>query len=249
MLPSHLNVFTPLFWIQHCYELLWTLHCPKGRYCDVTMIRPLLFHGMRTDLRGSPGAAIVDCQSIYYLLDFKRTYFIFPWNNSTYDLDATVGWLESLGYSINARAFGPLTPYLAVGLAGVTMCTRVNNYLWNHIFCHFKASLFLFQLMFVLDKRNTLCLRDKVRQTSLGKSAVGVDLWSARPPLTSHWMSAGLYRVTTKCSYYNKSSIGVSYTSVQFEWDPFVNKDARSSWVTGTGPMRHKYQPRPMCFP
>ena len=103
--------------------------------------------------------------------------------------------------------------------------------------------------MFVLDTRNTLCLRDKVRQTSLGKSAAGVDLWSARQPLTSHWMSAGLYRVTTKCSYYNKSSIGVSYTSVQFEWDPFVNKDARSSWVTGTGPMRHKYQPRPMCFP
>ena len=155
MLPRHLNVFTPLFWIQHCYELLWTLHCPKGRYCDVTMIRPLLFHGMRTDLRGSPGAAIVDCQWIYFLLDFKRICFIFPWNNSTYDLDATVGWLESLGYSINARTFGPLTPYLAVGLAGVTMCTRVNNYLWNHIFCHFKASLFLFQLMFVLDKRNT----------------------------------------------------------------------------------------------
>ena len=123
------------FWIQHCYELLWTLHCPKGRYCDVTIIRPLLFHGMRTDLRGSPGAAIVDCQSIYYLLDFKRIYFIFPWNNSTYDLDATVGWLESLGYSINARDFGPrtCTPYLAVGLAGVTMCIRVNNYLWNHV--------------------------------------------------------------------------------------------------------------------
>ena len=173
MLPRHLNVFTPLFWIQHCYELLWTLHCPKGLYCDVTIIRPLLFHGMRTYLRGNPGAAIVDCQSIYYLLDFKRICFIFPWNNSTYDLEATVGWLESLGYSIIARAFGPLTPYLAVGLAGVTMCTRVNNYLWNHIFCHFKASLFLFQLMFVLDKRNTLCLCDKFRQTSLGKSASG----------------------------------------------------------------------------
>ena len=156
VLPRHLNVYTPLFWIQHCYELLWTLHCPKGRYCAVTIIRPLLFHGMRTDLRGSPGAAIVDCQSIYYLLDFERICFIFPWNNSTYDLDATVGWLKSLGYSINARAFGPLTPHLAVGLAGVTMCTRVNNCLWNHIFCHFKASLFLFQLVCVLDKRNTV---------------------------------------------------------------------------------------------
>ena len=143
---------------------------------------------------GAPARQLWTVNRFIFCCFFKRICFIFPWNNSTYDLNATVGWLESLGYSINARAFGPLTPYLAVGLAGV-------------------------------------------------------DLRSARQPLTSHWMSARLYCITTKCSYYNKSSIGVSYTSVQFKWDPFVNKDARSSWVTGTGPMRHKYQPRPMCFP
>ena len=40
----------PLFWIGRCYGLLWTLHCPNGRYCDVTMINPLLFHGIRPDL-------------------------------------------------------------------------------------------------------------------------------------------------------------------------------------------------------
>ena len=45
-------------------HLLWMLHCPKGRNCDVTMIRPLLFHGMRADLSGSPSGAIVDRQSI-----------------------------------------------------------------------------------------------------------------------------------------------------------------------------------------
>ena len=56
--------------------------------------------------------------------------------------------------------------------------------------------------MYVLDKRNTLWLRDTVRQTSLGKSAAGADLWSARRPLTSLGMSAWPYRVTTKYSYF-----------------------------------------------
>ena len=49
--------------------------------------------------------------------------------------------------------------------------------------------------MYVLDKRNTLWLRDTVRQTSLGKSAAGADLRSARRPLTSLGMSAWPYRV------------------------------------------------------
>ena len=30
--------------------LLWTLHCPKDRYCDVTMIWQLLFYGVRADV-------------------------------------------------------------------------------------------------------------------------------------------------------------------------------------------------------
>ena len=39
-------------------------------------------------------------------------------------LDAIVGWVESsLWYSMNARAFGPQTPYQAVGSAGVAMRT------------------------------------------------------------------------------------------------------------------------------
>ena len=39
--------YSPLFWVWRCYGLLWTLHCPKDRYFDVTMIWPLLFHGIR----------------------------------------------------------------------------------------------------------------------------------------------------------------------------------------------------------
>ena len=67
-----------------CYWLLWTLHCSKGRYSDATMIKPLLCHGIRSDLSESPGAAIVDRQSINHLLDFKVICCIFPWNNSMY---------------------------------------------------------------------------------------------------------------------------------------------------------------------
>ena len=60
MLPKHLNVKV----------IVLTMGCsgrrtvPKGRYCDVTMIRPLLFHGIHADMSGSPGAAIVHRQSI-----------------------------------------------------------------------------------------------------------------------------------------------------------------------------------------
>ena len=49
---------------------------------------------------------------------------------------------------------------------------------------------------------NALWLRDTIRQTSLGKSAAGADLWSARQPLTSLGMFAWAYGVTTKYSYY-----------------------------------------------
>ena len=76
-------MWRPLFWVWRCYGLLW-LHCPNGRYCDVTMIRPLLFHGMHADLSGSPGTVNTDCQSINHLLDFKAMCCIFTWNVSIY---------------------------------------------------------------------------------------------------------------------------------------------------------------------
>ena len=44
----------------HCsgYGLLWTLRCHKDRYCDVTMIWPLLFHGIRVDVSETPNNAL-----------------------------------------------------------------------------------------------------------------------------------------------------------------------------------------------
>ena len=64
MLPKHLNAKAivrdgalPLAAMDH--------------YCDVTMIRPLLFDGIRADLSGSRGAAIVDNHSISHMLEFK----------------------------------------------------------------------------------------------------------------------------------------------------------------------------------
>ena len=78
--PKHLNVKAIILDMA----LLWAarLHCPKDRYCDVTMIRLLLFQGIRADLSGIPGAVIVYRQSINYLLDFKVICWIFLWNNS-----------------------------------------------------------------------------------------------------------------------------------------------------------------------
>ena len=72
------NIWTsrPLFWIGRCYGLLWTLYFLKCPYCDVTMIRLLLFNGIRADLSGSPGAAIVGRQSInYFVSKWSVPYF------------------------------------------------------------------------------------------------------------------------------------------------------------------------------
>ena len=80
VLLIHLNVKATVL----IRALPWMLHCPKGRYCNVTMIRPLLLHGICVDLSGSPSVAIVDCQSICYLLDLKVICCLFPWNNSIY---------------------------------------------------------------------------------------------------------------------------------------------------------------------
>ena len=62
MLPKHLNAKV----IVVDRALLWRLHGPKGRNCDITMIRPLLFHGIHTDLSGSPTMVFMGCQPIIY---------------------------------------------------------------------------------------------------------------------------------------------------------------------------------------
>ena len=76
MLPKHLNVMDIV--LDRAFLCpAKTLHCPKRRHCDVTMMRPLLPHGIRANLSGSHGAAIVDRQSINYFLDFKVICCIF----------------------------------------------------------------------------------------------------------------------------------------------------------------------------
>ena len=71
--------------------------------------------------------------------------------------------------------------------------------------------------MYILDKRNTLWLRDTVRQTSLGKSAAGADLRSAWQPLTSLGMSAWPYHVTTKYSYFIQILLGPISKALHFQ--------------------------------
>ena len=63
-------------------------------------------------------------------------------------MDAIEGWVQSLGYSINAKAFGPLSSYQADGSAGVPMRAKVH-------FSHFKTSNIVV-LLFVQDNRNNL---------------------------------------------------------------------------------------------
>ena len=114
-----------MFLVWHCNRLLWTLHCPKDRYCDVTMIWLLLFHRIRADVSETPWqrecTAITDRQLINSLLDSMRfvTHF---WETTPYILkDAIIVLVQSQCYSINAQAFGPQTPYRVGGLAGDVM--------------------------------------------------------------------------------------------------------------------------------
>ena len=50
-------------------------------------------------------------------------------------------WGQSLGYSINARTFGPRSPYRLVARLVRHVRTVVNFSLLNRFICHFKAPL------------------------------------------------------------------------------------------------------------
>ena len=67
--PYFLIWYSPLFWVWRCYGLLWTLHCHKDRYCDVTMIWPLLFHGIHADVSETPNNALTTQMHGDYRLD------------------------------------------------------------------------------------------------------------------------------------------------------------------------------------
>ena len=84
---------------------------------------------------------ITDRQSIDSLLDSMRFVTQF-WEITPYILrDAIVVLVQSQCYSINARAFGPRTPYRVGGLAGNVMHAWVSHSLVNHWIYNFKASL------------------------------------------------------------------------------------------------------------
>ena len=145
MLPKHLNVMDIV--LDRAFLCpAKTLHCPKRRHCDVTMMIPLLPHGIRADLSGSHGAAIVDRQSINYFLDFKVICCIFRWNNSIY----IIGRHGRLGRLLGVfnKCSGHRTSNRIIGSAGVAMGARANNYLWNRLVlskrhcCYFKLCLF-----------------------------------------------------------------------------------------------------------
>ena len=54
--------------------LLWTVYCHKDRYCDVTMIWPLLFHGIRADVSETPDNALTTRMHGDYRLSINRFF-------------------------------------------------------------------------------------------------------------------------------------------------------------------------------
>ena len=66
--------YCPLFWVWRCYGLLWTLHCPKDRYCDVTMIWPLLICWISADVSETPDNALTTWMHGDYRLSIDRFF-------------------------------------------------------------------------------------------------------------------------------------------------------------------------------
>ena len=133
--------------------LLWaamTLHCPKDRYCDVTMIWPLLFRGIRADVSETPDNALTTRMHGDYRVSIDRFFVGFNAICSTFLRNNPI-CIEGgnrrlstvLGYSINARAVGPRTPYRVGDLAGDFTRAWVSHSLVNHWIYNFKASLLL----------------------------------------------------------------------------------------------------------
>ena len=109
------------------------------RYCFTEYARTWARHPATPSQREC--MAIIDRQSIDSLLDSMRfvTHF---WEITPYILrDAIVVLIQSQCYSINARAFGPRTPYRVGGLAGDAMRAWVSHSVVNHWIYNFKASL------------------------------------------------------------------------------------------------------------
>ena len=161
--------------------LLWTLHCPKDRYCDVTMIWPFLFHGIRSDASETSANTLATRMhgDYRFFVGFNVICNTFRRNNPIY--------IEERNCSLSAV---PVHARVAMPFFGklLDIVSKLHH-------------------IIVLDYRNTAWLRDTFRQTSIGKSGAGADLRSALQPLTSLGTSAWPCRVTTQYSYYLPSFV------------------------------------------
>ena len=117
-----------------------------GRYCDVTMIRSLLFHG----------AAIVHRQSINYLVDFKVICCIFPWNKSIYIIGHNCRLGSVLGVFNKCSRLRP-SDTLSSGWLGWHRHARTGKIFVKSYDLSFQNVTVVIQtFVCFLDKRNTL---------------------------------------------------------------------------------------------
>ena len=173
-----------------CYGLVWTLHCPKDSYCDVTMILPLLFRGIRADVSETRDNALAMRMHGDYRYSIDRLFVGFNAICCTFLINnLNIYW----GYSPRVVE---LVAWLATSCVfGLAILRKIIGFVIAKLHCC------CVKYIFVLDKRNTACLRDTLRQTSVGKSAARADLRSAWRPLTSLGTSAWPIGVTTQYSY------------------------------------------------
>ena len=138
--------YSLVFLIWYPYAL--TSLCGNTAHCSGYGVAMGCYNGLFIVTRRHPAtpwqrecAAITYRQSIASLLDSMRFVKHF-WEKKTYILrDAIVVLVQSKFYSINARAFGPRTPYGVGGLAGDVMRAWARHSVVNHWICHFTASL------------------------------------------------------------------------------------------------------------
>ena len=103
-----------MFWVWRCYGLLWTLHCPKHRYCDVTMIWPLFFRGIRADVSETPDNALTTRMHGDYIhrffVGFNAICYIFLRNNPIYIEGRNCRLNKVPGLFNKCSGFHPRTP-------------------------------------------------------------------------------------------------------------------------------------------
>ena len=172
------------------------LHYPKGHYCDVTMIKLLLFHGIRADLRGSPRTVLVGRQSINYLLDFKVICRIFPWNNSLYIIVRKCR-LGRVLWVINKCSGLPPSDTLS------SFCLAWRRHVRTSKQLFVKSHELPFQSVTVIISTDVCFYWIKGILCGYAQRSVRHPSGSQQPPGRPQiGMSNWLYRVTTKYSYY-----------------------------------------------